>query len=96
MIDTSNSLNVMRALQGPQNQQQQQGGQDKAGGGLPPQVQQIVDALAKAIGSMIANAAKGGGDQQGQMSEGDRQQTRNAVNGVQGGRLSQERQQMTG
>jgi hypothetical protein len=95
MIDPTNSLNVMRALQGPNNQQAQ-GGQDKSqGGGLPQGVQQIVDAIAKAIGGLLASAAKGG-DQGNGMSDGDKQQARNAVAGVQNGRLSQERNQMTG
>ena len=99
MIDPANSMNVMRALQGPNNQQQANGGEKAGGqagqGGLPPQVQQLIDAITKAIGAAMA-AAKGGDQKEGQMSEGQRQQTRNAVDGIPNGRLAQERGQMTG
>jgi hypothetical protein len=99
MIDPATSMNVMRALQAPNNQNQAQGGgqpgQAQQGGQMPQAVQQLIDVVKQAIGALMA-AAKSGGQKEGEMSQDQKQQTRNAVDGVPNGRLAQERNQMTG
>ena len=94
MIDPTTSLNVMRAMQAPNQPQQNKAGESGGAqqGGLPPQVQQLVNAIMQAIQGMLA---KGKDGQKDGLSDTDKQQVRGAVEGVQNGRLSQERQQMT-
>ena len=86
-MDSPLSLNAMRALQSPQ----QPGNTQNASGQDPSQLgSQIVNAAL----AFLKNLAAGSKDGKNDMSQGDKEQSKLAINGVQGGRLNQERGSM--
>ncbi len=88
-MDSPLSLNAMRALQGPQ---QPGGTQNAQAGQMDPSQMgaQIVNAAIAFLKNLAAGAKDGKND-----TQGDKDQMKTAVNGVQGGRLNQERGSMT-
>ena len=92
-MDSPLSLNAMRALQSPITPQNN--GTQKADAGSPKMDgSQMGSQIFNAAMAFLKNLAAGTKDGKNEMSPGDKDQSKLAINGVQGGRLNQERGSM--